>query len=186
VTLTEDRFTPARPDCPYPELWHSADDESTEIEVTALVAAFVGALKPALVVETGTAFGQTTEAIARALIANGRGRLVTCETDPSRRALAMARVFGPVRFFFGSSLDLIETTEDRTVGFAWLDSLIPLRVPEACALRPKLLPGAVVGFHDTGPQHGYRHEVEALFGEGWLRGIHLPTPRGVIFAEVMG
>jgi tRNA A58 N-methylase Trm61 len=186
VTLTEDRFTPPRPDCPNPELWHSADDESTEIEVTALVAAFVGALKPDLVVETGTAFGQTAAAIAQALITNGRGRLFTCETDPARHVVAMKKVWGPVRFFFGPSLDLIATLEDQSVGFAWLDSLIPLRVLEARALAPKMLPGAIVGFHDTGPQHGYRPQVEALFKEGWMRGIYLPTPRGVMFAEYVG
>jgi hypothetical protein len=60
---SEARFTPPRPDCPHPEWWTSTDDDSTECEVTALVAAFVVALQPELVIETGTAFGQTAEAI---------------------------------------------------------------------------------------------------------------------------
>jgi hypothetical protein len=36
-----------------------------------LVAAFVRALQPETVLETGSAFGQTAEAIGRALAANG-------------------------------------------------------------------------------------------------------------------
>lgn len=183
--LSEERFTPPRPDCPHPGWWHSVDDESTEIEVTGLVAAFVRALQPEVVIETGTAFGQTAEAIGYALMVNGHGRLITIEPDPDRYAESVERVAGlPVEVVPDRVIpSLLET---RSVGFAWLDSLIPLRVGEARWLRPYLARGAIVGFHDTGPQHGYRMEVELLLEEGWLRGIHLPTPRGVLFAEVLG
>lgn len=71
VAGSEARFTPPRPECPYPEWWTSTDVDSTECEVTALVAAFVVALQPELVIETGTAFGQTAEAIGHAVAANG-------------------------------------------------------------------------------------------------------------------
>ena len=103
---TEDRFTPARPDCPYPQRWHSADSDSTELEVSHLVAAFVRALQPNLVVETGTAWGQTAELIGQALKANGQGRLITLEPDPARAEHSRNRCAGlPVEVLQQSSLD---------------------------------------------------------------------------------
>jgi predicted O-methyltransferase YrrM len=180
---------------PYPERWHSTDYESAEVEVSELVAGFVRALQPDLVIETGTAFGQTAEAIGKALQVNGQGILWTVETDPERVDVSRSRCADlPVTVMHGESLTLLSTLP-AGVGFAWLDSLIPLRIPEIRALRPALSVGAIVGFHDSraipDDEHadddwrGYRPSLEALLAEGWLRGIHLPTPRGVLFAEVL-
>lgn len=183
--LRESRWTPPRADCPNPERWHSVDDESTELEVTDLVASFVRALQPDLVVETGAAFGQTSAAIGSALLLNGQGHLMTCEIDASRFDEARIRCRNlPVTVVPYDSLRMISEI-DRPVGFAWFDSLIPLRVPEFRALRPRLRRGSFVGFHDTGPQHGLRPAVEQLGRDRILRLIHLPTPRGVIFGEVL-
>jgi predicted O-methyltransferase YrrM len=183
--LSEARWTPPRADCPHPERWHSTDDESTEIEVTDLVAGFVRALQPDLVVETGAAFGQTSVAIGSALFLNGQGRLVTCEPDGSRFDEARIRCRNlPVTVYAYDSMRMISEISEP-VGFAWLDSLLHLRVGEFKALRPWLLRGAIVAFHDTGPQHGLRPSIEQLARDRMLRLIHLPTPRGVIFGEVL-
>lgn len=180
--LTENRFTAARPDCPNPQHWHSADGDSAELEVTELVAAFIRALQPEVVVETGTAFGQTAEAIGRALHANGHGMLYTLEPDLVRVALVQDRVRGlPVHIVPKTSLDW---TPPNGVGFAWFDSLLHLRAAEFRAYKPQMAPGCIVGFHDCGPQHPVRPDVEQLADEGLLRPIYLPTPRGVMFAEV--
>ena len=177
--LSEARFTVARDDCPHPEHWHSNDDESSELEVSLLVGAFVRALQPALVVETGTAFGQTAEQIGLALEQNGHGRLYTLEPDPERARQARDRVAGlPVDVVELQSLSFMPPA---LVDFAWIDSLLPLRVIELRWFRPFLPSGAIVGIHDAGPQHGIRTTIEA---ETWLRPIYLRTPRGVIFAEV--
>jgi predicted O-methyltransferase YrrM len=156
--------------------------DSTECEVTALVAAFVVALQPELVLETGTAFGQTAKAISRALLANGHGRLVTLETDPGRVTLSRARCAGlPVQVLEMSSLDY---TPDAPVDFVWFDSLVELRPVELRRYLPYLSPRAVVGFHDTGPQHPLRHLLAPLEAEGLLVSpLYLPTPRGVCFAR---
>src|SRR3546814_13227118 len=82
----ESRFTESRKDCPHPERWHSPDSDSTEIEVSRLAAAFVEALRPDLVIETGSAFGQTAELIGQVLFTAGVGHLVTFEVDPARVA----------------------------------------------------------------------------------------------------
>lgn len=178
---TEARFTPPRPDCPHPQRWHSTDSDSTEIEVSELVAAFVRALQPNLVVETGTAFGQTAELIGRALQANGQGRLVTLEPDPERAEFSRQRCTGlPVEVLQQSSLDY---TPDEPIDFAWFDSLFHLRPQELIRFRPWFTPRTVVGFHDTGPQHPVRCSLEQLVGDGLLTApLYLPTPRGVAFA----
>ena len=177
----ESRYTQPRPDCPSPQWWHSDDSDSTEHEVTVLVAGYVTALQPELVVETGTAWGQTAEAIGKALKASGHGRLVSLEVDTERVEHSRRRCAAlPVEIRQQPSLDY---QPDEPIGFAWFDSLFELRADEFRLLRPHLLPGAIVGFHDTGPQHNLRPSVEALRGEG-LQLLFLPTPRGVAFGQV--
>jgi hypothetical protein len=180
----ESRFTDPRPDCKHPERWHSSDADSTEHEVTTLVAAFVGALRPDVVVETGSAWGQTAEAIGNVLAASGVGVLHTLEPDPERHAATVLRTKGlPVHVHQTPSLDWDDVPDD--IGFAWLDSLHHLRVPEFRKFHPHFASRAIVGFHDAGPHQGaLRSEILALENAGMLLPIFLPTPRGVCFAEV--
>jgi hypothetical protein len=73
------------------------------------------------------------------------------------------------------------------IGFAWLDSLLDLRVPEFRHLYPHFAPHAFVGFHDTADHHGGAlwKQILELEQEGLLLPIRLPTPRGVVFGEVV-
>lgn len=193
----ESRFTPARKDCPHPERWHSPDSDSTEIEVSRLVAVFVEALRPDLVIETGSAFGQTAELIGQVLHTAGVGHLITFEVDATRVAATAERVKGlPVQVAQEASLRGIEALVQMrghhgTVGFAWLDSLFELRVPELRAIRPLLAPGAIVGIHDCGePGHTkydqFAREVAVQAGILGFQRISLPTPRGVTFLQLRG
>lgn len=180
MIVSEATWTSPRPDCPHPEHWHSTDNQSTEIEVTELVAGFVRALQPDYVLETGTCIGQTAHAIGLALRENGHGRLDTLEPDAERAAIARNRCKGlPVTVHEVPSL---EFEAAAPIGFAFFDSLIELRVPEFHKFRERLLPGAIVGFHDTGPHFGdYGDIIAAIDGLSTLR---LRTPRGVTFAQV--
>jgi hypothetical protein len=178
----ESRYTPPRPDCPNPERWHSADWDSAEIEVTALVAAFVRALRPNVVVETGSAFGQTAAAIGQVLAEAGVGVLHTVELDPERAAATRTRCDGlPVKVEEMASLDF---EPPQGVDFAWFDSLLDLRVPEFLQYHDRFSPGAIVGFHDVGPQFPLWSEIAKLEEEGLLLPMRLRTPRGVCFGEV--
>lgn len=180
MIVSEATWTPPRPDCPNPGRWHSTDNQSTEIEVTELVAAFVRATQPDYVLETGSCIGQTSHAIGLALRENGHGRLDTLEVDPDRAAIARNRCKGlPVTVHEVPSL---EFQPADLIGLAFFDSLIELRIPEFHRFRDHLVDGAVVGFHDTGPHFGgYGAAIEALDG---LSTIRLRTPRGVTFAQV--
>ena len=178
--IRESEFTPPHADCRRPELWTAADAQSTELEVIELVAAFVRALQPEYVIETGTCIGLTAEAIGRALQANGHGHLDTLEVDSKRAAQARSRCAGlPVDVIERSSM---EFKPKQPIGFAWFDSLLELRVLEFERFRSWLPVGTIVGFHDTSPHMGvYGGWVEQLSG---TRPVRLRTPRGVTFAEV--
>lgn len=181
MIVRESTWTKPRPDCPHPEWWSSTDPQSTELEVSELVAGFVRALQPEYVIETGTCVGQTAQVIGLALIANAHGRLDTLEPDVDRAEFSRQRCKGlPVEVHCTPSLDF---TPAQRVDFAWLDSRTELRVPEFEHYRTWFASGAIVGFHDTSPHHGvYGSHVEALPG---TRAIRLRTPRGVTFVEVL-
>lgn len=177
----ESRFTRSREWCPRPEWWTSTDPQSTEFEVSDLVAGFVRALQPEYVLETGTCIGQTAYAIGTALLANGHGRLDTLETEHDRaeHSQDVCRDL-PVAVYEVASLDF---TPAQRIDFAWLDSRLQLRIPEFERYRQWMEPGAIVGFHDTAPHHGsFGDDIEALPG---LRAIRLRTPRGVTFGQVL-
>lgn len=176
----ESRYTAPTPYCPHPEYWTSTDAHSTEIEISELVGAFVRALQPEYVVETGTCWGQTAEQIGLALEFNGHGRLVSLEVDAEKVEYSTLRCVGlPVQVVMCSSLEFVP---EQAIGFAWFDSLLDLRVPEFVRYRDQLVPGSIVGFHDTGPQFGaFGPMIASLPG---ITPINLHTPRGVTFAQV--
>lgn len=183
ASLSEARFTQPRPDCPHPEYWHSDDPDSTEHEVTGLVAAMVRAIQPERVVETGAAFGQTSAAIGRALRTNKHGHLTTLEPDTVRAAKARTRCKQlPVTVLETPSLDY---SPDGPVDMLWLDSLIHLRAQEVRHFAPHLTKRAVIGIHDTGPHHGVRATIDALLRDKLIATpLYLPTPRGVAFVRL--
>jgi predicted O-methyltransferase YrrM len=182
--LPESTWTSPRPDCPHPERWHAVDVLATEHEVSELVGALVGALRPDLVVETGTHHGWTSAAIGRSLSEAGVGRLVTLEVDETCIPTALDRCAGlPVDIVVQASLDYLP---DGPIDVLWLDSLTCLRVPEFRHFLPWLHDRSVVGFHDTGPHHvpPLRPDLDRLVAEGMIDPpLYLPTPRGVGFTR---
>jgi hypothetical protein len=205
--LPESRFIAADARCPYPERWHSFDGDSTEVEVADVAFGLVRALQPDHVLETGTAFGQVSEAVLHALLGNQHGDLWTLEVDEERLEYASRRLHVAFLNFaedYGlegisdvgvhalsvSSLDWTPP-DDVRFGFVWLDSLYELRVAEFERFEPYLAPGAIVCFHDTAPDRGahriasgrgLRVEIGNTIGER-LHMLDLPTPRGLTIAQ---
>lgn len=179
--VPESEWTTPSDRCPHPDRWSAWDAQSTEVEVVELVAAFVRALQPDYVVETGSCLGYASHAIGTALDRNGQGHLDTLETLPKRAAIARERCAGlPVTVHVEDSMQF---TPARQIGFAWLDSLTSLRVAEFERFRPWMAPGTIVGFHDTAPHHGpWSLELHRIDG---TRLVSLPTPRGVTFLEII-
>lgn len=180
---SESVYTRGRTECPDPHYWHAADVESTEVEVTELVAGLVRGLQPDLVVETGAAFGQTAHAIGAVLRDNGHGRLVSLEVDGQRCVLARQRCEGlPVEVVEQSSLGW---TPNDKIDFMWLDSLPHLRAQEIRRYAPHASDRCVIGVHDT---HSHADpictDLQTLADEGLITApLYLPTPRGVCFTR---
>ena len=180
--LSEARFTPPGDWCAHPEYWHSDDAQATEHEVSGLVGAFARALQPEIVVETGSNSGQTAEAIGRALARNGHGHLYSLELDPDLAAMASERCHGlPVSVIRQDSLSW---TPPGEIGLAWLDSEPGIRHLELLRYRRWLAEGAIVGVHDTGPQHVTSRLLWPLVAGGVFCAVTLRTPRGVTFGTV--
>jgi predicted O-methyltransferase YrrM len=192
---TEDRWKPANARCPHPERWHSADADSTEVEVSELVAAFVRALQPNLVVETGSAWGQTTTLIAEALYTNGHGHLVTLEIVEERAEATRRRVYDEDSAYWTlleeSSLEWDPepyVREHGPIDLVFSDSYGPIRIPEVVRLLPFMRKDATVIFHDTAPEpeFPFRRMIEdELVSTGIVRCVDLPTPRGVSICQVL-
>src|SRR5258708_25813242 len=68
------------------------DSMTAEAEVLEFLRTLVTTTKPDLVVETGTFSGISTLWIAEALRRNGRGKIITCESDPVVCAKAKSRM----------------------------------------------------------------------------------------------
>jgi predicted O-methyltransferase YrrM len=181
--VPESAFTRPRQDCPHPGRWSATDDQSTEREVTELVAAMVSALQPDFVLETGSCIGNTSVAIGIALRGNGQGSLTSLEVDPARVAIARSRCRRlPVSILQMSSL---EYRPKEPIDFAFFDSLAALRAQEFERFLPWMHERTVVGFHDTGPHHPVRDFLRPLEERGLLVSpLYLPTPRGVMFSRV--
>jgi predicted O-methyltransferase YrrM len=207
----ESRFFEPTDRCPHPVRWTSTDGDSTELEVTELVAALVRAVQPDFVIETGAAFGQTTEAITRALWRNGHGRLFSFETDKERneatadRLLAVERELGHDEaaddedYYERLSAPLRCTILRRDpqtwfvaasyppIDLLFLDTTRDARVDEFLHFHPHMRAGTVAVFHDSawdmGPLRGWIEN--ALVTPGLVRAIDLPTPRGVTICEVL-
>ena len=174
----ESEFTPPSPHCPSPHLWHAHDGMATEVEVLELVAAFVRALQPEVVIETGTHRGFGAEAIGAALAANGHGLLFTTEIDEALHAEASERCLDlPVACLLMPAREFVPP---GPVDFAWFDSETAERVGEFDYYRQFMHDRTVVGFHDTSPHHGYRPSLDAL----GIQLLDLPTPRGVTFGRL--
>jgi predicted O-methyltransferase YrrM len=185
----ENRFTPARPFCPNPEYWHSRDSESTEYEISKLVAALVTAIQPEFVVETGTAYGITAYNIGMALLKNGHGRLVSLEADKhmfkdAQDRIAQSPFLLPVELRLENSMDYVPP---QIIDFAFFDSWQEGRAIEFLRFYNMglLKGGTIVTFHDTAPHHQVWKYVKELEDIGLIKTITIHSPRGLTIAQVI-
>lgn len=194
------RVGDAHPELDKSELFHLGDwgGGSASIEEAKFLHALVLCLKPLHCLETGTETGWTSAHIAKALEENGRGHLVTLETDPKLAALARQNLD---TYGLGHRVNVLEVpshdylakiqhpASSIQIDFALLDTHIELRAEELRLLTPHLAPGAFVCVHDTSPAHPHRNGVELLKDLRAAAGfavVHLPTPRGLTVLEWRG
>lgn len=170
------------PRCSKPhELWSAPDDDATEHEVTAFMAALTRLLKPDVVVETGTYHGHTTAAIANALEQNTTGAIWSYETDRPR---ALAAALALREHIDAGRVNLINaavTTETcpRPIDLAFLDSGMRTRQDDLTAIWPHLSPGAIVAIHDASPLR----PPGMVVPPGDAQRFDIATPRGLLLLQ---
>lgn len=159
------------------EGWSCFTHIAVELEVAEFLWALVRALKPAIVVESGTGEGYATYALAAGCEANGRGIVYSYEPDPDLRDAARVLLKGlPVNVLPGDTLGY----DGPTPELVFLDSGDPERGREVAKWgavqkgwgRPPDEADASMTLvvHDANLPRDYE------LPEG---GVILPTPRGL-------
>ncbi len=176
----------ATPECPHPERWSMYDSMTAEVEVLEFLRAAVTTIKPELVVETGTFSGISTLWIAEGLKANGRGKVITCESDPLVYANAKQRIEGSglqdwIECQNQSSLDV---KVDGTIDLLFSDSDMHIREQEVRRFLPQMNPQGLILMHDASSHlKQVRQAALKLEAEGLISVVLLPTPRGLVVAQ---
>jgi predicted O-methyltransferase YrrM len=190
ITRSGDQLQPEyhrpTPECPHPERWSMFDSMTAEAEVLEFIRAVVTAIKPELVVETGTFSGISTLWIAEGLKANGRGRIITCEFDPKVYESAKARIAASelsqwIELRNESSLEM---KIEGTIDLFFSDSDLPIREQEVRRFLPQINPHGLILMHDASSHLKLVREAALkLEQEGLISVILLPTPRGLVVAQ---
>lgn len=174
------------PECPHPERWHMYDSMTAEAEVLEFLYTLVTTTKPNLVVETGSFLGVSTLWIAKALRANGFGKIISCEFDPLIFAKAKEKIAGSnlsewIELRNESSLEMHIA---GTIDLFFSDSDMPIREAEVKRFLPQIRPTGIVLMHDASSHlKVVRDAALKMESEGLLSCILLPTPRGLVLAQ---
>jgi predicted O-methyltransferase YrrM len=179
-------YSPPTPECPRPELWRMLDSQTTEVEVIDLLKSLVKAVKPNVIVETGTFLGFSTIKMAEGLRENGFGRIVTVEYDPAIFAKAKERIdaSGLSNWIEYRNESSLETRIEGTIDMLFSDSHLAGREEEIRRLLPQVNPRGLVLIHDASSQFRVVREAALrLEQEGLISIVLLPTPRGLVIAQ---
>lgn len=179
-------YAPPSQECPHPELWKMADSQSTELEVIDFLKALVIAMKPQLIVETGTFLAYSTLKMAEGLRENGFGKIITIEYDPDIFAKAKERIdsSGLASWIDNRNVSSLESQVDGTIDLLFSDSHRTIRGKEIRRWLPQIEARGLILIHDTSPHFEVvRETVLQLEREGLLSIVMLPTPRGLVIAQ---
>ncbi len=179
-------YTPPSPECPNPGLWRMLDSQTTEVEVLDLLKSLVVALKPNLVVETGTFLGHGALKLAEGVKENGFGRVITVEFDPQIHAHAKRRfaASGLEPWIEARNESSLESTIEGTIDFLYSDSHLANREQEIRRLLPQLDPRGLLVIHDASSHFRLVREAALrMEQEGLISVVLLSTPRGVAIAQ---
>lgn len=154
---------------------------STEITVSELVAAFVRACQPEMVVEIGAHYGLTSERIGKAIRANGHGRFVAIELDQGffESCTIRCQDVPEVEIVKANSREYIPPAP---VDFLFVDGADD-RVVDVEHFAPYLTNRALVLIHDMGSSWYFDQipRMVELLGE---RHIMIDNPRGLLIFKV--
>jgi predicted O-methyltransferase YrrM len=176
----------ATPECPHPERWSMFDSMTAEVEVLEFLRTVVTTIKPELVVETGTFSGISTLWIAEGLKANGRGKVISCESDPKVYTAAKQRIdtSGLGQWIELRQESSLEMKVAGTIDLLFSDSDMPVREQEVRRFLPQISPYGLILMHDASSHLKLvRQAALKLESEGLISAVLLATPRGLVVAQ---
>ena len=184
--FVQTEWVPPTRECPHPERWQMLDPESAEIEVLDLLRALIVALKPELIVETGTFIGHSAIRIAQALRSNGFGKLITIEYDSAvfQKAKQNIDASGLGRWIEYRNASSLDSIIEGQIDILFSDSDVKIREREVRKFLTQVKPNGLVLIHDASSH--FKVVREAAFGlesEGLLSVVLLSTPRGLCLAQ---
>jgi predicted O-methyltransferase YrrM len=124
------------------------------------------------IVEFGTSFGLSTLHLAAALRENGGGRLITCEFEPSKLAiardnLATGGLADLVEFREGDALETLASDLPDTIDLLLLDGAKSLYIDVLKLVESRLRPGAVIVADNTDYCPDYLDHVSSATHGYW-------------------
>lgn len=184
--FVQSEWIPPTPECAHPERWQMLDPQSAEIEVLDLLEVLIKAVKPELIVETGTFIGHSAIRMARALQANSFGKIITVEYDPAVFAKAKQNIdaSGLGRWIEYRNASSLETTIKGTIDLLYCDSDVNIREQEVRRFLPQVRARGLVLIHDASSHFKVVREAALrLEAEGLLSVVLVSTPRGLCIAQ---
>ena len=182
----QSEWIPPTPECPHPERWKMLDPQTAEIEVLDLLESLIRAVKPELIVETGTFIGHSAIRMARALQENGIGRIITIEYDPAVFAKAKQQIeaSGVAPWIECRNASSLDTTIHGAIDLFYSDSDLNIREQEVRHFLPQIKPQGLVLIHDASSHFKVVREAALrLEAEGLLSVVLLSSPRGLCIAQ---
>ena len=182
----QSEWIPPTPECSHPERWQMLDPQSAEVEVLDLLESLIRAVKPDLIVETGTFIGHSAIRMARALQENGIGRIITIEYDSAVFAKAKQQIdaSGVARWIECRNASSLDTTIHDAIDLFYSDSDINIREQEVRRFLPQIKPRGLVLIHDASSYFKVVREAALrLEAEGLLSVVLLSSPRGLCIAQ---
>jgi predicted O-methyltransferase YrrM len=179
-------YTPASPECPFPERWKMYDTMTAEVEVLEFLTCLVTTLKPSLIVETGSFAGMSTVALARGVAKNGFGKIISCEFDAKVFARAKERIVGSglAQWIDMRNESSLEMKVEGTIDLLFSDSDEKIREQEVRTFLPQMNPNGLILMHDAGSHYGIvRKGALQMEQEGLISVVLVPTPRGLVIAQ---
>lgn len=161
----------------WPNTFPTAIDQQT----AEFLYSIIRMTTPEVVIEIGTANGNSAIAIGQALEDNGIGKLYAIDPDKQELvllAIKKAKLQKRIEYITDYSFNAIPSLQLKHVDFVFIDGDHSYEnvVIDFNLVKNLLMPGGIIVFHDTIFHSGPKQFVQELQKEGTFDIITLPTP----------
>ncbi len=169
--------------CCGPLYWPNTFPTAVDQATVELLYSLVRLSQPEIVVDIGTAKGNSAIAIGQALADNGMGKVYTIDPEEQelvRIAIRKSHLQKQIKYCIGYSTKVVPQLSLPRVDFAFIDgdhAYAHVRA-DYDLVKHKIPSGGLLVFHDTNLFEGPKRVVEELKKEGLFECVSLPTLSG--------